>query len=521
MESPNLVVTSKRFWHINRLMSVSLAVWVGVLSFGLAWGSIPLIIRRFRGLTPALRQLHHTHKVPIPRIGGIALVIPFLLVALFVFFWLPPAPDRMMIRLSILVTGALMFLLGFIDDLSSLGAKRKLLGQIAIASGAWFGGIQIVTFANPFNTNLYELSWWLSWPLTVVWLVALTNLVNLADGIDGLAGGIGFMLMFLLVFVGWGTNMAFTTLCAVAMCGALLGFLCHNFPPAKIYMGDGGAYFIGFLIGLLSIVSSHKGTVAGALVAPAFALALPIIDVSLAILRRGLKGLPVFRPDRRHIHHRLQAGGLSRRQTVLLLYGISLVFLGSAFAIFLVRERWLPLAMGSIFLGAILIAGRFSFSREWLSISRVVGNSLEMRKDVQYALLLARWLELESERCETVDDLWNDFKFVVQKVDFAKVELHLDGTVCSWKTLLQPGEEDEFRIVTHDLPGNHAMALHFAGHSEVMSPEQFEIISELMAEAWMKATRRWQSLHNKPIWLSVTASRDVVGAQSPTTPVAA
>ncbi len=493
-------------------MSVSLTIWISIFSFLLSFGCIPLIVRRFRKLSPAVGELHHTHKIPVPRIGGIALVLPFLLVAALVFIAVPPAPDRVVIRLTIVLTGLLMFLLGFMDDLRPLGAKRKLLGQIIISSVAWFGGAEITTFANPFNEVIYQLGW-LSWPVTVLWLVAFTNLINLADGVDGLAGGIGFMLMLLLAYVGWNSNLAFSTFCAVAMCGALLGFLCHNFPPAKIYMGDGGAYFTGFLIGLLSLVGSQKGTVVSALIAPAFALALPIIDVSLAILRRGLKGLPVFRPDRRHIHHRLQAGGLSRRQTVLLLYAISLIFLGSAFAIFVVRERWIPLAIGSIFLVGLLAAGRFSFSREWLSISRVVGNSLEMRKDIQYALLLGRWLELEAERCESIDDLWGDFKFVVRKVSFSKVELHLDGSVSTWKTVLQPGKEDEFRIVKHDLPGNHAMSLHFTGHSEVMPREKFEIISELMAEAWLKATRRWQSLHQKPIWMAMRSSQEVVAPE--------
>src|SRR5437867_2793106 len=174
--------------------------------------------------------------------------------------------------------------------------------MIATATYSW--GVQIELFKNPFTGTEYALGFG-GYLATVVWLVAMTNLINLIDGIDGLAGGIGFMLMCLLAYVGWGVDLRFSTVAAGGMAGALLGFLYYNFPPAKIYMGDGGAYFLGFLIGVLAIVNSNKGTVVAALIAPLFALALPIADVLLAIFRRWLSGLPIFRPDRKHIHHQL------------------------------------------------------------------------------------------------------------------------------------------------------------------------------------------------------------------------
>ena len=143
--------------------------------------------------------------------------------------------------------------------------------------------------------------------LTVLWLVGMTNLINLIDGVDGLAGGICLMLMGLLAYVGHDSG---SYECLVSgMAGALLGFLWFNFPPARVYLGDSGAYFLGFQIGLFSIISSHKGTIFAALVAPLFVLALPILDTTLAILRRGLRGLPIFRADRRHIHHHCSKWG--------------------------------------------------------------------------------------------------------------------------------------------------------------------------------------------------------------------
>jgi UDP-N-acetylmuramyl pentapeptide phosphotransferase/UDP-N-acetylglucosamine-1-phosphate transferase len=178
-----------------------------------------------------------------------------------------------------------------------LGAKRKLLGQLLIASGAYFLGIAINQFQIPFTGHVVHLGFW-SWPVTVCWLVVMTNFINLIDGVDGLAGGICLMLMSLLVYVGGGAGpMSFI---AAGMAGALLGFLRFNFPPARIYMGDGGAYFLGFLIGCISIVSSQKGTIFAALSAPLLVLALPILDTLLAILRRGLRGRKLARSDTKH-----------------------------------------------------------------------------------------------------------------------------------------------------------------------------------------------------------------------------
>src|SRR5258707_2855404 len=149
------------------------------------------------------------------------------------------------------------------------------------------------------------------------------------------------------------------------MAGALLGFLCFNFPPARVYMGDGGAYLLGFQIGLFSIASSHKGTIAAALIAPLFVLALPLLDMVLAILRRGLVGLPLFRPDRRHIHHRLPEMGLSRTRVVLSLYAVTLIFLAMGFAAFWSGGQLVPLLLGMAVLILFLCAGRLSFSRRW------------------------------------------------------------------------------------------------------------------------------------------------------------
>ena len=239
------------FFNMNYFPGILPSILCISLGFITCWALIPIIRRRAmkNGRSARGSEFHHTHQVAVPRFGGLALAAAFVVVALSIAFFIPTASTSIKIRLVIVLGALAMFGLGFWDDLRPIGAKIKLLGQFAIASGVYFGGIQIEMFRNPFTNGELVLGVF-GYFATVLWLVVLTNLINLIDGIDGLAGGIGFMLMCLLANVGMGVDSAFSTLLSAGMAGALLGFLYFNFPPAKIYMGDGGAYFLGFLIGL-------------------------------------------------------------------------------------------------------------------------------------------------------------------------------------------------------------------------------------------------------------------------------
>jgi len=389
-----------------------------------------------------------------------------------------------------------MFGLGFCDDVRSLGARLKLLGQIAIATGVYFSGIQIEVFRNPFTNAEYALGA-LSFIATVGWLVALTNLINLIDGIDGLAGGIGFMLMCLPANTGLGVNSSFTTLLSLGMAGALLGFLCYNYPPAKIYMGDGGAYFLGFLIGLLSIVNSHKGSVAAALIAPVFALALPIVDVCLALCRRGLKGLPLFRPDRKHIHHRLLDFGLSRQRAVLVLYTVSFFCLFLGFAVFWLEGRMFPLLCGFLFLIFVVAARSFGFIKDWFDTGSRLGKSVDLRRETRYALSLSHWLELEAERCESVSELWKNYQFVVRKLGFVEVKLALTDGAKIWRATELDVALAEVQRLRHEMSGG--AVVEFAADKLMLPAKAFELMAELAAETWQKAASRWQELNQCPL----------------------
>src|SRR6266567_5103395 len=480
------------------------------VGMGIVFLLIPLILRNRSRFAQRAPDLHHTHKTPIPRLGGLALAAAFLGVEAFVAVFFP---EQGMARERWVVMGSslAMFGLGLWDDLRPLGAKRKLLCQLLIAAVVCSFGIGIQTFKIPFTGTIIHLSAW-GVLLTMLWLVAMTNLINLIDGVDGLAGGISLMLMALLAFVGYQHGFG---LVACGMVGALLGFLWFNFPPAKIYLGDGGAYFLGFQIGLLTLVSSQKGTVVAALVAPLFVMALPIVDTTLAIVRRGLRGLPIFRPDRKHIHHRLMDMGLSRRKVVLSLYAVTLIFLGMGFTVFMSDGYWIPALLGLALLLMLLCAGRLSFSREWFSVGRVLGNSLSMRQDIQYALCLTRWLALEGGRHKSLEGLWTDLLFVTQRLGFSSVKLTLADGERVWE------QQDvqvpvPMHVVQHQLQGGLCGSLELKVFScqmdavdsayvsqtseedatscrpDLMDVKLFEVVSELVAEGWVKAATVWR-----------------------------
>jgi len=484
-------------------MSLYPGILCAIVGFLTCWALVPIIQRQalWRKVSRG-GEFHHTHKGAIPRCGGLALVCAFVASAVPAALLLPPTVTSVRSRLLIVVGAVAMFGLGFWDDVKGVGAKKKLLAQVVIAICMYFGGIQIEVFNNPFTRGDLPLGMF-SMGATVLWLVALTNLINLIDGIDGLAGGVGFLLMCLVAQVGIGVQCGFSTLVAAGMAGALLGFLRYNFPPARIYMGDGGAYFLGFLIGVLSIVNAHKGSVAAGLIAPLFALALPIADVSLAVVRRGLKGLPIFRPDRKHIHHRLLQLGLSRRRAVLALYSISLLCLALALGAFWLQGRLLPLFLGSLLLVLVMAGRTFGFGKDW----RMIGTSLALRGEIRYALTLSQWLQMEAERCDSVKDLWEDYQFIVRKLGFAEVELKLSDGVNRW--LAEAGDELEepFARLRHEIPGGGSIEL--SARSEILPEKLFEVLGELAAEAWQKAALRWQELNEVTVGFNAVAVKNV------------
>jgi UDP-GlcNAc:undecaprenyl-phosphate GlcNAc-1-phosphate transferase len=442
-------------------------------------------------------QFHHADDGCVPRFGGVGLAGAFVAVCLAAW-WLTGIPFlHNPLHRTLALSSLAMFAMGLWDDFRPLGARRKLLLQMLIAGCAYWGGIQVDGLKNPFTGEAYVLGHW-GLLVTIVWLVALTNLINLIDGIDGLAGGIGFMLMCLLAYTAAGAA-GFTFLVTAGMAGALLGFLYFNFPPARIYLGDGGAYFLGFLIGGTAIVNSNKGSVLAALVAPLIALGLPILDTGMAIVRRGLRGLPIFRPDRKHIHHRLLKQGWSRRRAVLTLYAVSVVFLLVAFGVFWSEQRLMPLLFGVAFLVLAVAARSFGFIQEWFEAGKAVGNSRQLRKETRYAMALTHWLLLEAERAPSICDLWLSYQFVAGKLGFSHARFSLPDGEELWQTNGLPLHAPGLRRYHHAFKAQSEMSLELAAEAEDMPQALFDHLSDLAAEGWLNAVQRWRATNELPI----------------------
>ena len=269
------------------------------------------------------------NKKPIPRMGGIAIFLG--IVAAFVvqyvgtmnFGWpvvLVPSP-KLDVNYAMLVLAFLViFATGLLDDRFSLSPRQKLAGQIAAAVIAVAGGLVIGDISNPFEPGGFVHLGWLTYPLTVVYLVAYTNIINVIDGLDGLAAGISAIASFtMFVLSVWAGRLDAAAL-SIAVAGSSLGFLRYNFHPASIFMGDSGALTLGFALGAVSLLSVTRFAGLTTIIVPLVIAAVPIIDTFSAIVRRMRGHVSISHADRGHIHHRLIDEGYDQRQAVLVMY---------------------------------------------------------------------------------------------------------------------------------------------------------------------------------------------------------
>lgn len=275
------------------------------------------------------------HSTPIPRLGGIAIFLGVMASLLVVKLLTPgdlfPADGPLR---GILAGATICFLVGVVDDIKPLGAKVKLFGQIAAAVLAYILGVRIEFLSHP-QGGLWVLPLYFGLPIisvaiTAFWVVGITNTINLIDGLDGLAAGVSLIGGLTLAIIALETNQPMSAVIALALAGATIGFLRYNFNPAKVFMGDGGSLFLGFALASVSIMGVLKLVTAVTLVLPLLILGVPIFDTAFAIVRRIWNRRPIFSPDRGHLHHRLIGAGLSHRNAVIMIYGVSLLMAGTA-----------------------------------------------------------------------------------------------------------------------------------------------------------------------------------------------
>lgn len=253
------------------------------------------------------------HVKIMPRMGGLAIFIGFAVPALLALHF----SQQFM---GLLLGGILILALGIVDDLRDISPKIKLLGQLAGALILVGSGTQVEYLTNPFGGGYFSLGW-LSIPVTIFWVVGVTNAVNLIDGLDGLAAGVSAIAAATMGFVALQTDPAISV-AAFILVGAILGFMPYNFNPARIFMGDSGSLFLGFILAGLSIMGLAKSATVFSLIIPVLILGVPILDTLFAIIRRLMNNQPIFKADKSHLHHCLLASGLNHRQTVLVIWAI-------------------------------------------------------------------------------------------------------------------------------------------------------------------------------------------------------
>jgi UDP-GlcNAc:undecaprenyl-phosphate GlcNAc-1-phosphate transferase len=318
------------------------------VAFGVAALMTPLVMRIAIaiGITDHPSERSVSHRPNIPLIGGIAVALGFAVgLAVAIFQTGVDIPSGQLRALA--GGGAFVLLAGVYDDRFGMNAWTKFTVQIIAAALAIASGFQIGHLTDPFSRETYELPTVLSWIITMVWIVTVTNALNLVDGLDGLAAGVGAIIAATLALIAAQAGEVLGACVGVALLGALLGFLPFNFAPAKIFLGDTGALFIGYELSLLALVGYRQLSLL-TFVVPVLALAVPILDTALSIIRRLRSGSPIFNADRQHMHHRMLDSEGSQRSAVLQVY-----LLTAAFCLIALAFSKLEGYMAILFLAAV------------------------------------------------------------------------------------------------------------------------------------------------------------------------
>lgn len=338
-------------WYALILLSVGVSALIAFCATPIVKG---LAIKV--GAVDVPKDNRRMHKKPIPRMGGLAIAIAFLLSAI-----LFSDLDQQM--RGILIGSVLIVILGVMDDIMTLRAWFKFLVQIIAAAIVVYSGCTIRYFSNPnffSSVSVIDLGRW-SIPITIIWIVAITNAINFIDGLDGLAVGVSAISATTLLVIALMVSEANVAIIMAALLGGCLGFLPYNFNPAKIFMGDTGSNFLGFILATMSIKGMFKLYAIISFVVPFLILGIPIFDICFSIFRRLAKGQNPMKADRGHIHHRLIDMGFSQKQAVSITYMLTALLGLTAVLLTNSGEARALILIGSIFvIGAIGL--RFIFN---------------------------------------------------------------------------------------------------------------------------------------------------------------
>jgi len=445
-------------------MKTYLCVYLG--SAFLALVITPVVIWLARRLKiVAVPGPRHIHTKPISHIGGVAIFLSMMPLSISVLFLSNIIGDtfrNILPELTVLLSAAgFIFFVGLIDDIKTKGlrARIKFLAEIAAAIAVCTAGVRIESVAI---TEQLTLNFgWFSWPLTIFWIVGITNAVNLSDGLDGLAAGISAIACGVIAILAIHNGQVVMAVLMLALLGSLSGFLFYNFSPAKIFMGDCGSIFLGFTIASSSVLCSSKSPVMVGLALPLLALGVPIFDTLFSMLRRFIERRSIFAADRRHFHHKLIDLGLNQRLVVVTIYIVTLMAAGLGMFMMVTRNIGSLVVFFCILLLLLLVfqlvgSVRLKETIEGLQRKYAISNQEheETRgfEDVQ----------LHFRNARTYDQWWSAVCRAAQQMDFAWVSLKTkgkDGTVCTevWRTT--KAQPDLSVVVTMTIPlRNHGQA---------------------------------------------------------------
>src|SRR6267378_2766131 len=396
------------------LASATFARWVRDYFIARGWTS-----------TPSLDL--HVHTRPIPRLGGVAIFLTLWCMVLAAH-WVPghfgtrefPLPP---FALKILGPASIIFLLGLIDDFFGVNAYVKFGVQAGAAALLYWNGFGISHLS--FLAGHPHLGWLAGLPLTILWVLWITNAFNLIDGLDGLAAGSALFssLVTCVVAISFhGEGILFLTL---ALAGAIAGFLRYNFNPASIFLGDCGSLLIGFLLSAIAIAGSQKSSTIVAVAIPIVSLGLPILDVTVAVIRRFLSRRRLFAPDREHIHHKLLGRGISHRQTVLVLYGVSACF--CLFSLLLLNPGGAALAAVLLVVGiGVLIGVQQLRYHEFLELGRAASRTLNQRHAIANGISVRRTAD-KLEICSSLPQFCQILRQCLEPIGFDGFGLYLSS----------------------------------------------------------------------------------------------
>ncbi len=410
--------------------------------------------RRFSIL--AIPQERTIHTTPMPRSGGLALFVAFFACLALAVPLFPEGTRRLLFdrQMCFVFYGAcLIFAVGLADDKWTLPPRLKLLAQIAAASVAYYGGARIAFVALPGDVVIHFDV--LSYAVTVFWFVLLINAINLIDGLDGLAAGVVFFVSAVQSLLAVTRAEPHTAALFAVMAGITLGFLRYNFNPASLFLGDGGSYFLGYMMAALSVSGSVKSQVGATLLMPVIALGVPLLDTITAPLRRFLRGRDMFQPDCRHVHHKLLSRGWSQRKTVLFLYGIT-IFLALS-ALVLVNLRNAPAGIFLLLVGAALVllvrkAGYFSY----FAVDKIFGWLRDVSDDAGFARDRRTFLhhQIEISQSRDMAELWTRMveALALLRFDLAEMALSDQETGSCRLRPDPPGPAEVFGVGKGEVP---------------------------------------------------------------------